>query len=199
MTTIITRLYADHATASLVAGKLAAAGFPASAMDIITGQGGEGAIRAARASATTAASYAAAVANGHALLVARAPFNPIGAARTVTEIMDETPSIKVGLARESEYVRETIKPQYWSSILKDHPRFFSQDLAAIDSRLRGRVSDAFGFRTLLRNVNKTSAVGRSRHMLPGVKVFTPRERTSAIRGGMRISDLIGWRTISLRD
>ena len=199
MTTIITRLYPDNATAAMVAGQLTGAGFSAGDMDIISGHGAEAAIRAARGSASTAAAYAPAIESGQTLLLARVGFNPVGAARRVTEIMDATPSIKVGLARESEYVREKLNSQHWNSVLTDHPRFFSKDLEAIDARMRGRVSDAFGFRSIIRNVNKTSAVGRSGHILPMSTVTTPREKTSAIRGGMRFSDLIGWRTVSIRD
>lgn len=199
MTTIITRLYADRQTAEHVAGILHAAGLSGSDMDIVTRDGDDPAAQmgAARMGRQSAAAYGEGVARGHALLVVRAPFNPMGAARRITQMMDETPSHKVGLARESEYIRETLKDKYWSSILTDHPRFFSQDIIPGFGGVRGTVSGAFGFRLLSAHRDRRSA--GSYHILPGAKVSAQRTRTSAISGGgTPLSSLLGWRTISKR-
>ena len=198
MTTIITRLYADRATADQVAGTLQASGLAGDAIDVITGGDAVAAMRAARMSKASAAAYGPGVAAGHALLVVRAPFNPMGAARKVAEIMDATPSHKVGLARESEYIREQLDDRHWSSILKDHPRFFSQDMIPGFGRMRGTVSGAFGLRLLSAHKERRSA--GSYHILPGAKVISGRTTTSAIRGGgTPLSTLLRWRTVSSRD
>jgi len=197
MTTIITRLYADTATASHVADQLRTAGMASDAMDVISGADATAAMRAARMSKVFAAAYAPGAAAGHAVLVVRVPFNPIGAVLRVTEIVDATPSHKVGLARESEYIRERLQDRYWSGIMKDHPRFFSQDIVPGLSRVRGTVSAAFGLRLLSPYTERRSA--GSYHILPGTKVITGRTKTSAIRGGGTMSSLVGWRTISTRN
>ena len=197
MTTIITRLYADHATAEHVADELRASGLTPDAIDVITGDDSTRAMRAARMSKAFTAAYAPGVAAGHALLVVRVPFNPIGAARRVAEIVDETPSHKVGLARESEYIRERLQDRYWSGILHDHPRFLSQDMGPGNARVRGTMSGALGMRLLSPYKERRSA--GSYHILPGPKVITGRTKTSAIRGGgTPLSTLLGWRTISKR-
>jgi hypothetical protein len=195
MTTVISRLYPDRATAESVAHAMLDAGIARSALDVID-SGGADALAAARVGKANAAGYAAHLSGGRAVLVARVPFNPVGAARRAQEIADATPSLHIGLDRQNEYVREKASGAAFLSILPDHPRFFSHDMGALDSRARGLVSHAFGFRTLSKSRDKTSAAGRSRTFFPGSNVRAGKVKTSAIRGGWKFSDMIGWRTVA---
>jgi hypothetical protein len=195
MTTVITRLYADRQTAEGVAHRLTGAGLSAETIDIFDNRtGGVRELRVAKLGPANARAHHQALAQGGALLVVRAPFNPIGAARAIKDMVAEVPSIAVPGGIPNEYVREQAGHAYLH-ILKDHPKFFSQDLEFLDSRARGLVSHAFGFRTLSPLRERTSAVGRSRPIL-GAKPRSGGVKTSAIRGGWRFSDMIGWRTIS---
>jgi hypothetical protein len=193
MTTVISRLYSDRATAEGVAHALVSAGLSSSAIVLADSADGLGHARLSKASA---AAYAAAMGGGRVLLVAHVPFNPVGAARRAAEIADTAMSLNVPGAKGNEYVREKATGTAYLHILKDHPRFFSQDMGFIDSRVRGLVSHAFGFRVLSPSRERTSAAGRSGHILPGSKLTAARPRTSAIRGGWKFSDMIGWRTTS---
>ena len=82
MTTVITRLYEDMATARSVADALLNNGHDAGTIDILSGEDATIArMTAARVSADAAEAYAPMAAAGKALLIVRAPFAPIGTAR----------------------------------------------------------------------------------------------------------------------
>lgn len=164
MTTIITRLYADTATARAVAGALMASGHDADTVDVIARDGASdlaGRMHMARISPAAATLYAAAVQDGKALLVVRAPFAPIGAARHAMKIVDRTASLKVGVADENEYIRETPSAKFSSSVMTDHPLVMS-------------------------NPHRNLSHG---HVLGANPILAPRERRSAIAGGKHMSRL----------
>ena len=126
MTTVITRLYEDMATARSAADALLNNGHDAGTVDIIAGaEGAEDRMKAARVNPDAAALYAPAVADGKALVVVRAPFAPIGTARNAMKVVDRFASIKVGVADEDEYIRETPSIAAHGSIMADHPLFMS--------------------------------------------------------------------------
>ncbi|NJM82284.1 MAG: hypothetical protein HC844_07145 [Tabrizicola sp.] len=195
MTTIITRLYSDTATAQAVAETLVKGGHGETYIDVIT-QDGSGALHdrlhRARVNARSAATYAGAIAAGNALLVVRAPFNPIGAARHAMRIVDRTPSIKVGVADENEYIREQPTFEVRKTVLTDHPRFMSHDLVGRD---RGTVSSAFGLRLLSARGTKTSAISGGGYMstklLPFPLLSRKKDRGSVIHGGWTLSSIFG--------
>ncbi len=128
MTTIITRLYPNSAAAQAVAAALLQEGHSEDTIDVIAHDGASDLIdrlRAARVGPHNAAAYAPHIANGNALLVVRAGFNPVGAARNAMKITARHPSIDLGLADQDEDVREDPDPAQHSSVLTDHPLFMS--------------------------------------------------------------------------
>lgn len=156
MTTIITRLYEDAATARAAADALLNNGHDAGTIDIIAGaEGTEAHMKAARVNPDSAAAYAPAVEAGKALLVVRAPFAPIGTARNAMRVVDRFASIKVGVENEDEYIREAASIAASGSILADHPLLMS---------------------------NKFRRLGHG-HILGSNPIKPSRPRTSAIRGG----------------
>ena len=99
MTTIITRLYADDATAQSVVAALVRGGIDADSITVFH-SADAATLKAARVDATAAAAYAAALIGGRALVLAEVGFNPIGAARKAIKIVGRTPSVDLGLAEE---------------------------------------------------------------------------------------------------
>jgi hypothetical protein len=197
MTTIITRLYADVATARGVAHALTAQGHAAETIDVIARDGaGDMAdrMRAARVSPATAAAYAGAMGAGQALVVVRAPFAPMGAARNAMKVMDRTGSIKVGLATENEYIREEPDLVRAGSILADHPLVMSNPHRSLP---HGHI---LGSNPISAPRERRSAIAGGRHMS---RMFWPmrlvsahaKEGTSAIRGGWMFSSMFGIPTI----
>jgi hypothetical protein len=192
MTTIITRLYPDAATAQSVAAHLSAAGHPARTMDVITAGGDLHArLAAAGVSDVAAAAYAGGIGGGGALVVVRAPFNPIGAARSAIDIVDSTPSVGVGLANENMYRRERAKSELYVSVLTDHPRIFSSTVQ--EGRDRGLISDALGMRLLSKPKTRTSAMGKARRIMTGA--LTSKTKTSA-RSNFSLSRMLGLPTVA---
>jgi hypothetical protein len=193
MTTIISRLYSDSKTAHAVAANLQEKGLETGAFDIITQEAGSVAerLKVARVSASSAAAYAPMIAQGHALLVVRAPFAPIGLARSAMEIMDWTPSMRVPGAVPNEYIREEVDDRHYISVLTSHPRFFSQDINPGSGIGPGLASRAFGVRLLSPHREKRSASGNggrnSRVFWPLPLLSRPKERRSAIPGGAYMS------------
>ena len=129
MTTIITRLYADAATANAVVSALLTEGHSQSTIDVILRDGGtdlEGRMRMARISPDAAAAYAKQMkGSGKALLVVRAGFNPVGAARNALKVTARYPSLGAGLADEDQYVREDVDGSMRSSVMRGGPLMMS--------------------------------------------------------------------------
>ena len=160
MTTIITRLYEDTATARGVADALLNNGHDAGTIDILSGEDATVArMTAARVSADAAEAYAPMAAAGKALLIVRAPFAPIGTARNAMRTVDKVASIKVGVADENFYIRETASVETRGSVMTDHPFFMS---------------------------NKHRRLGHG-HILGSNPIKPSRPRTSAIKGGAYMS------------
>lgn len=164
MTTIITRLYPDLATAQGVVAALLASGHEASTIDVIT-KGGDGApeqrMLAARVPKASAAAYAPGIGKGAALLVVQAPFAPIGTARHAMKVVNRTPAINVGIANENHYIREEPKVE-----------------------TRGSVQHG----TVFYMSNPYRSLGHG-HILGSNPILPPKERTSAIRGGAYMSKM----------
>jgi hypothetical protein len=197
MTTIITRLYADIATAREVAGALMASGHAAATIDVISRDGAADTadrMRAARVSAAAAARYAPAVQDGRALVVVRAPFAPMGAARHAMKVVDRTPSIKVGVADEDEYIREQPSIAMRDNLLRDHPLVMTNPHRPLP---HGHI---LGSNPILAPRERRSAIAGGKHMS---RLFWPmrlvsaraKEGTSAIRGGWLFSSMFGIPTL----
>lgn len=233
MTTVITRLYADETKALAVAKRLRWEGFPRSAVQVVTTRTGEDqgtlAARMERVlvPAEAAPVYAGRVAGGNALLIVRATYKPLGAARIAREALERTGAIDVGDVPDDVYVKDP--PDHAPSIMKDHPRFFTLPFEDDDDFRAGPVTPAFGFRLLspprerrsaisggrymsrffwpmpllTRNRRANSAISGGRQMSrafwPMPLLSTRRRKMSVIRGGaLPLSNLLGWRPISRR-
>jgi hypothetical protein len=175
MTTIITRLYADQAAAQAVADVLAKRGHE----DVHVFTDGTDAARAAGVPGDAAAAYARHMAKGNALLVVRAGFNPVGAARDAIRTLAAHPGIDAGLRSEEHYIREdaVLTGGY---VLDDHPHMFLRK----DSLGEGRhFSRAFGLPMLRHRGTIMTSTSRSHgHMIP-MKLLSQKSGTSAMGGG----------------
>lgn len=195
MTTIITRLYQDGATAKSVADALLANGHGAGTIDIITGaEGAEARMVAARVRPEAAAAYAPAVAGGNALIVVRAPFAPIGAARNAMRVVDRFASVKVGVSNEDFYVRETPSVHARGSVLTDHPFFMS------NKHRPAAHGHILGSNPIKPSRPRTSAISGGAYMSTKfwpmrLLAAKTRQGSSAIRGGWLISKSLGIPTL----
>ncbi|TNF57766.1 MAG: hypothetical protein EP307_13280 [Rhodobacteraceae bacterium] len=187
MTTVVSRLYPDEATAQGVASALAKAGFPASTYDVITA-GDADAIAAARVLAEDAALYASKLTDGRALLVVRAPVTPFGAARAAMQIADGAESIHVGAKAPNRHIEEVVKGELFLSILKDHPLFLTSRMGPYASGNIGLFSQGMGWRLLSPHRETRSASSgwfSSTKFWPGKLLSDHKERRSVIPGGKR--------------
>ena len=155
MTTIVTRLYDTQARAKSVVAALKKEGFPDDMVGMIAGGKSKKAdlvdkIRGARIGEAAAGKYANAVMRGANLVVVHAPFSPIGAAERAIEIADAHSPMDSGVENENVYIREDARA---SSILKDHPRFFSGDIKPGSLARKRTASSAFGLGTLMSGLN----------------------------------------------
>lgn len=233
MTTVITRLYADERTANMVAQRLRWEGLPARAVEVIAGAGSdrpslEVRMSRARVHESAVSAYADRMADGSALLVVRATYKPLGAARITREVTARSKPVEVHGVVDDHFVPDG--PDHAPSVLKDHPRFLTLDLDFGEYKPRP-ISEEFGIPLLTRghrnrplhvfrggkHVSRlfwpmplvtskrkvNSAISGGRHMS---KLFWPmpllshKERTrSVIRGGaLPLSRALGWPTISRR-
>jgi hypothetical protein len=197
MTTIITRLYPDTATARAVAGALTASGHAVDTVEVIARDGAADVasrMRAARVHPDAAALYAPAVTGGATLLVVRAPFAPMGAARHAMKVVDRTPSIKVGVGDENAYIREQPTVAMRDNLLHGHPLVMSNPHRSLP---HGHI---LGSNPILSPRTRRSAIAGGRHMS---RMFWPmrlvsaraKEGTSAIQGGWLFSSMFGIPTI----
>jgi hypothetical protein len=196
MTTIITRLYPDVATATSVASALQASGHNPSTIDIIT-RSGDGPVsdrlRRARVQSASAAVYAPRIEKGGALLVVRAPFAPMGTARHAIRTVNKTPALNVGLEDEDVYIREQPNVDIAGKVMKGKVFFMSNPFR---STTHGHV---MGKNPILPSRPRTSAIAgggyMSRMFWPMKLVTTGRQASSAISGGYLFSSMFGIPTL----
>jgi hypothetical protein len=197
MTTVITRLYDSEDTASATARRLNREGLPRHAVEVITAKGLSReaiAARMQRASVHESAVpvYADHVAGGDALLVVRATYKPLGAARLTRDITARTKVKSVGSVVDQHYFADG--PDHAPSVLKDHPRFLSLDLDPGEYK-GGLISAMLGIPLLSRgHRSRPSRVLHgeafmSKRFWPMPLVTRKRKADSAISGGRHISSL----------
>jgi hypothetical protein len=181
MTTIITRLYPDAATARGVVSALLARGLDQDLIDVIGADGtgpAEHRLRAASVNPRAAAAFAAAITGGKTAVVVRAPFSPIGTARNALKVMDRTASIHVGVDG-TEYIRNSPSVISRDSVMMDHPFFMSNPLRPMS---HGHV---FGLKLLSAHKERRSAISGGRLMSkafwPMKHISANKERNSAMR------------------
>ena len=196
MTTIITRLYKDMATAQGVATELTSAGHVAGNIDVISRDGAgtaEARMLEARVPKASAAAYAPGVAKGAALLVVRAPFAPMGTARHAIRVVNRTPAINVGLEDEDVYIREHPKVETEGKILQGTVFYMS------NPHRRAGHGHILGANPILPAKPRTSAISGGAYMStkfwPMKLVSARKEKSSAIQGGMLFSSIFGIPTL----
>jgi hypothetical protein len=199
MTTIITRLYPDMATAKRVATALKDRGHDEATISIVTQDGDGSALERmarARVPAASAAAYAPGLATGQVLVVVQAPFAPIGTARDAIKSMNRTPAIDVGLADEDHYIREQPKIETSGKVMRGTVFFMSNPLRPMS---HGHV---LGQNPILPPRERRSAIQGGAYMStkfwPMKLVSRSRAANSAIRGGFLFSSLFGMPTV-IRD
>jgi hypothetical protein len=196
MTTIITRLYKDMATAQGVAAELASAGHATSTIEVIA-RDGEGTTDArmaqARVPKASAEAYGPGIAKGGALLVVRAPFAPMGTARHAIRVVNRTAAIDVGLADEDVYIREQPRLEIEGKILQGTVFYMS------NPHRRAGHGHILGANPILPPRQRTSVIAGGAYMStkfwPMKLLSAPKERTSAIRGGFLFSSIFGIPTL----
>jgi hypothetical protein len=197
MTTVITRLYDEEETASATARRLNREGFPRHALQVITAKGLsreeiEDRMRRARVHDSAVTTYADHVAKGDALLVVRATYKPLGAARITRDITAGTKVKNVGSVVDDHYLPDG--PDHAPSVLKDHPRFLSLDLEPGEYK-GGPVSVEVGIPLLTRGHRSRplhvfrGGAYMSRWFWPIPLVTRRRKANSAISGGRHVSRL----------
>lgn len=202
MTTIITRLYPDTASTDAVVGELKSAGVPDSIMDVVAPSDNAHADMAgAGVSQSKAAAYGEHLTGNRRLVVVRAPFNPIGAARRIMGIVDSTSSLDVGLEKEDEYV--SVQPHgnmlMDLKIMRSHPHMGSTDLKPGWSAGYGRISHKFGMRILSKPKARTSASSRGGNNFPfGKKIIQSRKNSAIEGGGHPFSNALGIPLLSFK-
>ncbi len=194
MTTVITRLYADTKTANAAVSDLKKAGFTGDMVDVVKpGPSAHEAMSDAHVGDAQAAKYAEHLKGNTALVVARVPFMPMGAAQRAMEIVDAHPSLKVGVADENAYVRQSIDNSQFLSVLTSHPHMIGHDLTPGYSDRYGLVTEAFGLKHLKPHRSKRSAISgggfKSRMFWPMPLLKKKEGSSSAISGGAHMSKL----------
>ncbi|MEM8731131.1 MAG: hypothetical protein AAGF79_14565 [Pseudomonadota bacterium] len=125
MTTIVSRVFADEGTADKVIAQLNDDGHPfAHVSKISAGTSGlKDAILATRVDPETATVYESMLTGKATLVVVKAEFSHIGAARHAKKIMDATPSLPADVKTQNLHIREkpNLKLYKNTKILADHP------------------------------------------------------------------------------
>lgn len=194
MATIISRLYGSEKAARALAKRLVWEGVPRRDVDVIVRQEGEAAdalaarIRRLAVQDTAAARYAAGVADGATLVVVRATYKPLGAAKVARRMMDAAGPADVGLASEERKVADVPSRSEGLSVLTGHPKILSLDLHPGEPRHGGTVTGALGFRTIgRRRDRRSSVIHGGAHMTPFRVTHGRSGRSSVYHGGRYMS------------
>jgi hypothetical protein len=196
MTTIITRLFKDTAGAQAAVNDLLDRGHSDSTVEVISG-GGDASLadrmRAARVNARSTAAYAPLVAKGHALLVVRAPFNPMGAARNAMQTLDRYPTIAVAGVDANDYIREDTRADVHRNLYPGTVFFMSNPHRALG---HGHV---MGQNQVLPSRPRNSAIPgggfMSTRFWPMKLLSREKERHSVTEGTWHFSSLFGLPTL----
>lgn len=149
MPSIISRAYADKATADKAKAALLAAGYPASA--VVVGAGKDAQFTASDLGSKGVAAAAAAAESGKGILIVRAPF---GTAYRAGVIADGFSPVAVPGIGNDPYVMEDSRNRLSQYILLDHRRFATN---ITDVQNRGPITAAFGFPLLSTKTRSRSA------------------------------------------
>ncbi|WP_298921605.1 PucR family transcriptional regulator [uncultured Roseobacter sp.] len=126
MTQVITRYFESARKAQLVKQALQFERFPKNDLVVFTDATGLSDVLAAEhVEAKTAKAYEKRLESGGAVLLAKATYKPLGAARKTRELTAEMGAVDMGQLIEEVYVKD--KPQAAATILKDHPHILTRD------------------------------------------------------------------------
>lgn len=222
MTTVVSRLYDTVDAAQGVADQFRAAGFPESTLSVLT-SADTAAMVAARIPEAQASIYASRLQAGQAVFVCRAPFTPFGAARRAMDLADGVAS----LAGANSYLRQDPKLERGlNSVLPSHPKMMTREDYVGSGWAEFRASHLFGQPTVSRRreapknlltgrgpisglfwpgklistkPRKPSVISGRRHFLTSARsTASHRSRRKILSGHPRISELLGWPTLSAR-
>jgi hypothetical protein len=138
MATVISRLFTDAAGANKAAKTFERARFPRKDLRVVAmGEGDTAASVTDKMvglgmAAGTAKAYAAKMSDGAAAFVVKATYKPLTAKTIAREILDAAPTVDMGKVEEENWVKDAIEPM--SSVLDDHPRFFTRPPSAKDRK-----------------------------------------------------------------
>jgi hypothetical protein len=181
MTTIITRLYSDKATAQAVVAALKDIGLGGDEVALVDGGDAAARLRALRVSARDAPGLAASVAKGHVAVVVAAPFNPVGIALKATRTLDAHHPV----AAADRYVEEDYRPSGRSNLYPAGTYFMSIPPEYSGGLSHGHALSLWGL--VSRNAKQgTSAMRGGGFMLPFGRI----KRKS---GGLSVTPDGGWR------
>lgn len=186
MTTIITRLFPDEATAQSAFDRLTFRGMPKRDCKIIlAGPKAPAMMERAQVHEDAISTYAGHLSSGQALLVVHATYKPLGAVNLTREILAKYDTVDCGNIVE-EY-KTPWKPERAPSVMKDHPLFFS--IPGLNPP--GSISASFGIPLLKQRRAKNNLMSGDRRMSrkfwPMRLVSKRRHTHSAMRGGRHMS------------
>ncbi len=191
MTTIISRVFPDEATAHQASERLVFRGLPSRDCMVIATQDDDklsAKMDAARVDDSARAAYAKALKSGKALLVVHATYKPLTAATVVRETLAKMDTVDVGDVVDDRFVPDG--PQSAPSVLREHPLFLTVR-ASRASYSSGPVTKGLGFRMLSPRKTSTSAMRGGGYMS---RVFWPMpliskkpRKSSVIQGGRHVS------------
>jgi hypothetical protein len=187
MTRIITRVFADVADAERAVYRMNMKGVPKRNREIILkGNNAKAEMERAGVHESALSSYSDYLAKGHAVVVVRATYKPLGVARIVREIFDKLDAVQTG----SKVVNDhpvAWEPDKSPSVLKDHPRF----LTFPGMEMTGHITDSFGFpmlKTRKPKRNLMSGGKRMSRMFWPMPLISKKKRSSSVmRGGRQMS------------
>ncbi|WP_299724661.1 hypothetical protein [uncultured Tateyamaria sp.] len=191
MTTIISRVFPDKASADKAGDRLIYRGVPARDCMVISTQDDEklaADMDAALIDDSAKKAYAKAVKSGNAVLVIHATYKPLTAATIVRETLAKYDTIDVGDVVDDYYVPDG--PRSAPRVLGNHPLFLT--VRPKRTGYRGRpITPGFGFRLLSARKERTSAIRgggfKSRMFWPTPLLSKKQRKKSVISGGRYMS------------
>lgn len=191
MTTVISRVFPDKASAKKASQRLEFRGLPARACMIIADVEEDAMwskMDAARIDDSARQPYAKAIAAGQAVLVVHATYKPLTAATIVRDTLAKLDTVNVGDVVEDFFVPDG--PQKAQSVLKDHPLFLTVR-ASRTGYSGGPVTRGLGFRMTKPHKARHSADAgggfKSRAFWPMPLLSTKTRKSSVISGDRHMS------------
>ncbi|WP_342076970.1 hypothetical protein [Yoonia sp. SS1-5] len=191
MTTVISRLFPDEASAHDAVDRLQFKGVPARECDVFVA--GVDAARLERAMVNDDATshYVSALNGGQALVVVRTTYRPLGAAKLTREVLAARGGVETPGVTEDYFVPGTTFHDS-KSILKDHPRVLS---SPYELKFRGPVTSNFGLPMLKAHRQKRSVISGGRYMSRAfwpMKLVSQKSRKKSVISGGRYMSKAFW-------